>query len=475
MPSTGYDVIIIGGGGAGLAAAVSAAEQGAGKVLVLEKRVATGGNAARAWGLFAAASPVQKQEMVLAEPDRLFHLYMDWTHWKADPRLVRAFIDRSGDTIGWIEGMGVTMDLIRYYPGQEPPVWHVPQGRGAAMMQALLEHCKALGISIITNARGRQLHADAAGGITGVTAEIEGKEQFFAAGRVIVATGGFAGNETLLKRLVPEYTGTMQSFGLPHGGDGLLMAEAMGAGTESRGGLLLEWPHVRKDAGSLLVTIAREPSTLFVNRDGARFADETLGLHAFLAANAVLRQPEQAGFIITDAGFLWELEERGAVLGRGNDRSEKRRSMPDLPGHVEKLAAEPDAGVFLSGSWDEIAGWGGIAPEGLKNTVERYNSLCRNGRDEEFGKDREYLRPIETPPYCIIKGTPVFLHTIGGLIVNEKMEVLDRSGKPIAGLYAAGADTGGWTGDTYNDRFSGTALGYAINSGRIAGENALKS
>ena len=130
------DLVVIGGGGGGLAAAVAAAEQGA-SVIVLEKQ-ALGGSSAMAFGIFAAESPVQRRIMVDCRVEDCFKVAMDFAHWRINPRIVNAFLKKSGNTIEWLEAKGVEFDCIPFYPNQVP-TWHVVRGRGAALIKAL-EH-----------------------------------------------------------------------------------------------------------------------------------------------------------------------------------------------------------------------------------------------------------------------------------------------------------------------------------------------
>ncbi|MCJ7771909.1 MAG: FAD-dependent oxidoreductase [Desulfobacterales bacterium] len=473
-PEWVVDVAVIGGGGAGLPAAVTAAENGASDVVVLEQRSKLGGNASLAWGLFAAESPLQKQELVNARKEDLFKVFMDWAHWKNNPAITRNYIWKSGDTIRWLEKMGLTFELVRYFPGQEPPVWHVPRGKGAALVDALTRRCKSLGVEILLNTRCRGIMTDQNGMITGITAESDGEQTVIKARSVIIATGGYGGNRELLERYVPDYDERIRCFGLPYAGDGLLMATTIGAATESLGGVLLEWPHVHGDISSIASTVAREPYTIYVNKTGKRFVDEEKGLHAFECANAVLRQPEKCGYILADEAMIIRMEENGAILGRGNDRAGRRRSMPGLRKHLQDVAEKSKSSLLISSSWSEIAAWIDSDPVILQKTIDEYNLCCSLGYDDYFCKERNYLLPLNQPPFYAIRGDVIFLHTLGGLKINEHMEVLDVTGRPIGGLYAVGADTGGWEPDTYCDRFSGTALGFAVNSGRIAAENAIR-
>lgn len=467
-------VVIIGGGGAGLPAAVAAAEKGTIDVIVLEKRSSFGGNAARAWGIFATESPVQKQALVEARNDDLFKIIMNWAHWSIDPRIFRAFIGKSGDTIRWLEKKGIRFDLPRYYPNQSPPVWHVPEGHGAQLVKVLAKNCKELGVQLLSNTRGKKIFCGKKGNVIGVLAEKGGKEFTITTKSVIIATGGYAGNKELLKRYCTYYDDNIHCFGLPHTGDGLLMATAIGAATESLGLLHLEWPHVHGDPASVLSTLVREPYTVYVNKMGRRFIDEAIGLHVFESANAVLRQPEKIGYILFDDEMRRGMEEKGVILGRGKERAERRRGMPGLERELRIAANNNKERVKISNSWTEIANWIGANPKVLKATLDEYNSFCDRGYDEAFVKDPRYLLPLRSAPYYGIKGELIFLQTIGGLKVNEYMEVLDHQGNLIPGLYAAGVDTGGWEPDTYCHILSGTTFGFSINSGRIAGEHAAK-
>lgn len=468
------ELVVIGGGGAGLPAAVAARENGVSSVIVLEKRSALGGNAARAWGIFAAESSVQKQALVDARKDDLYKTLIKWSQWSINPRICRAFIDKSADTIRWFEEKGIEFDLPRYYPGQEPAVWHVPKGRGAQLVKVLTKNCKDLGVQVFLQASCKKILCAKEGNITGVRVEKGGKEFTIKAKSVIIATGGYAGNQELLKKYCALYDENVQCFGLHHTGDGLLMGTEIGAATESLGLMHLEWPHVHGDPKSVLTTLAREPYMVYINKMGERFIDESQGLHAFVSANAVLRQPDKVGYVLLDDQMRRSIEEKGVILGRGKERVVHRRGMPGLEKELRKAADSNKERVKISNSWADIAGWIGTDSDVLKSTIDQYNTFCDRGYDKDFVKDPKYLLPLRTAPFYAIKAELIFLQTVGGIKVNERMEVLSHQGTPIQGLFAAGVDTGGWEPDTYCDALSGAAFGFSINSGRIAGENATK-
>ena len=169
-------IVIIGGGGAGLAAAVAAAEKGA-RVLVIEKRPKVGGNSALAEGLFAADSPAQKRLNIDATTDEIFKMAMDYSHYSLDGKLVRAFIDKSGDTIRWLENKGLTFDYIpSYYPNQRLPTWHYVDGRGIVLLNMLLKEAEKSGVEILVGTSGTKLLINKKQKITGVVVKQNNQE-----------------------------------------------------------------------------------------------------------------------------------------------------------------------------------------------------------------------------------------------------------------------------------------------------------
>jgi fumarate reductase flavoprotein subunit len=455
-PNLEADLVILGGGGSGLAAAVEAAENGASGIIVVEKRHNLGGNTALAGGLFACESPVQTRERIIADKDSLFKKAMEWAHWSGiDPRILRAFINKSGDTIRWLEDKGLEFDLIRLYPDQYPPVQHNPKGNGAHLIQILARNCKDLGVSMFLQSSGKKIIRGEKGNIAGIRIMKAGKEVEITTGCIIIATGGFGGNNELLKQYCPSYYDGMPRSGLPLTGDGLLMAAEAGAALENFATMIKEGPRFDLHTWPLM-TFERDPSTIWVNKKGERFIDEGVGYHVFESVNAMLRQPDKVSYALLDATIRKKFEEKMPGLG---------------------TAFQEEAGknrVKISDSWDEIAKWIGAAPETLKRTITQYNAFCRQGYDESFAKERRYLLPLHRAPYYAIQGLSVLLDTIGGIKINERMEVLDRHGNPIPGLYAVGVITSGWESQIYCSALSASAFGFAINSGRIAGGNAVK-
>jgi fumarate reductase flavoprotein subunit len=461
------DVVVIGGGGTGLAAAIAAAEKGA-KVLVLEKRQVPGGNSVFPEGLFAVDSPLQKRMNIDARSDDFFKLAMNFSHYKINPRIIRAFINKSGDTIRWLEEKGVEFGFVsRSDSHKNIQTFHIPRGGAAELIEALVKNCEKLGLRILLETAAEQIITGPSQEITGVLATTGEKKIKIAARSVVIASGGYAGNKKLMNQYCPSYVKEAHLHGLPHMGDGLLMATKIGAATEGLGILHNSAPYYPWSHD--LWVLAQEPQTLWVNKWGERFIDETVGFNHFESVNPVAGQPGNIAYTLFDEKAKRSIIEIGFVKGLGKDNMPGKK-LPDLDG---KLKSEAEKGrLKIADSWKDIAEWLGADPDILKATINEYNYACDRGLDRVFGKDAKYLTALHTPPYYAIKTYVRIISTIGGIRINQKMEALDQQDKPIPGLFAGGTDAGGWETDTYNLNLPGMAYGFAINSGRIAGENA---
>jgi len=463
------DIAVIGSGGGGLMTAVTAAQKGA-KVIVLEKRSSPGGNSVVVEGIFAAESAPQKRQGIDAGRDKLFKMAMDYAHWTINPRLIRAVIDKSADTVQWLEGKGVILDyIIPLYNKQPFPTWHChPKKAGPFIIKALVKSCNELGVRLLYETPAKRLLLDANGQVNGVLAETAGKKFSITAKSVIIATGGYAGNKKLLKKYYPYCPENIEIGGIPHMGDGILMAIEIGAATEGLGTLLMSGPCFKAAKQTTLVgAISSEPNTVWVNKNGERFVDESLEL-VTETGNALSRQPDGVSFSLFDELIKKSVCEGGTAKGVFATPPGAKLSKLE-----KELQLEVAAGtVKISNSIDDIAIWIGVSPEVLKTTVVDYNSFCDQGYDGAFAKDLKYLQPLRTPPYYATMCGRSLLTTIGGIKINYRTEVISMQGKPIPGLYAVGNDAGGWEPETYDMALAGFAQGFALNSGRIAGENA---
>ena len=207
---------------------------------------------------------------------------------------------------------------------------------------------------------------------------------------------------------------------------------------------------------------------------GQRFCDEGIAFYDSSVGNVNAKHKEGYTFSIFDDSIIKRIHERGI------DRNVASENLPGAkPVNFEKelknaLEKGPDD-VFIADSVEELAEKIGVEPALLRATIDEYNSFCAKGHDDLFAKDRKYLWPLTGPRFYAVKARTVFLGTKGGIKVNEKLEVVDKKGKVIPGLYAGGYDAGGMYGDSYPINIaSGASSAFAINSGRIGAKNALK-
>jgi fumarate reductase flavoprotein subunit len=470
------DVAIVGGGAAGLAAAVAVTQRGK-KAIILEKMHACGGNGLFPMGLAAVGSFLQRSLNIRADADEMFRQTMAYSHWNADPRLNRVLLDRSGETIQWISNMGVNFtDVIAHYPGQNPRVYHTvahPEKTGGVIMRRLVHTFEKLGGQILTHTRGKQLLLNAAHAVCGVLAETDKSAQIRVdAPAVIVATGGFAGNEGLLRRLVPDFDPDdyLYIHGARPEGDGLIMMEQAGARIDKNIALAGGAPQITAKRTAVSRLISR-PYPIWLNINGERFADEMVVYDMALGINVLKRQPKKVCYVILDS----------AVLKRISDEGRDPMESMGLPPNVEVHFKEDyqrcvDAGyAIIAHTLEEIAEFMGLPVKKVRDAVDEYNVFCACGRDALFCKDPGLMMPVKNPPYYVIRAGIDLLFTWGGVVINHRFQVLDNNMQPIKGMYSAGNDAaGGIDGDTYNFAMSGHAFGYSVIGGRIAGEIACE-
>jgi fumarate reductase flavoprotein subunit len=474
-------LVIIGGGGAGLAAAVAAAEKGIEDILVLEKRLATGGISAMAVGPFAADSPAQKRQRIIARKDDLYKKAVEWGHLHVNPRIVRAFIDKSGDTIEWLENKGLFFRVLPHSAFDNPLTGHVSTGMGAEILKLLAAECTRMGVEIRTHTPAVKILTDEKGRVNGVVASSGVAEFTIQTKKVIISTGGYAGNKELMDKYGLN-TENMSIQGIPHTGDGLLMAMEVGAATDGLGMMLAGGPspvtkamleiNTGETAIRMPLGYIAKDYVIWINKFGRRFVSES-DQYAFQSTNAVRRQPHNLVYILLDSKTV-SLTRTEFKLLDPNARVAPKLDIDLLESAVKKAVLEDEGKTKMADSWADIAKWIGCNPDIFQATINEYNESCDRGYDAVFAKNREFMSPLRTPPYYAFLCECRINNTMGGIKINEKMEVLNQDDLPIPGLYAAGVDAGGWTSDTYCSVEAGSAFGFALNSGRIAGENAVE-
>jgi fumarate reductase flavoprotein subunit len=236
-----------------------------------------------------------------------------------------------------------------------------------------------------------------------------------------------------------------------------------------------------------VAAVAQDPYPIWLNKNGERFMDEAYVYEHSRqeAAYGIISQPDSFYYCIFDEAILRRFMEDGFLVRPANRilpgavmpnwRRQLLMGKPtDLPQSLRSVSEEYDS-IEISDSWEAIAKWMDVPPATLKATIDEYNSSCDTGNDL-FAKNRRFLLPLRTPPYYALKCGLRCCVTLGGLKINHHMELLDHEDKPIPGIYAVGIDAGGWLGEgtMYDVQLAGLALGFPLNSGRIAGENAVK-
>lgn len=472
---TQADIIVVGCGGSGIPAAVSAFEHGAKRVVIIEKQKRAGGNSVMARGLFACESSVLRQAMVKSDKDEIFSNAVNWHHhYRINGRILRAWINQSGDTIEWLKARGLEFEVgtTQRMTYDIDPHWHcVKQGTMAGPMGRLTAELIERGADFYTETEVKELLMKD-GAVVGVKAEKDGVCFTIHASAVILASGGFLSNTELVKQYYPDFP--EEGFGgykAPNMGESIALARSAGANLERDVMLIKEGCTTSDRAPRLLSEFAREPYLLWVNRKGRRYVDETVGSLLQVAFNATASQPNMESYVLFDEGTLHRMMDLGMELSKADDT--RGVPLPDLKEKLLDAQTKAPTEVKIAETVTELAEWIGCSPETLQAELDAYNRYCQQGYDEDFNKPRKYLAPCHVGPFYGIRHRAIAVDTAGPIRVTEKMEVIDQNWDPIPGLYAAGSTTTGWQSNDYCGAYLfGGALSYAINSGRIAGRCA---
>lgn len=490
------DVIVIGGGASGITAAVAAAEKNA-SVIVLEKGSTTGGAANMGMGIFAVESKYQKVQLIDFSKEDAFNLLMNYTHWRVDARLVRKYIEQSSDTIDWLETMGVEFLGAYKYFEKSTQTWHVVKTKGSNvpaeraasnMFRALTERSEELGVQIMYNTKATKI-LEEDGYVTGVEfIGADGEKITAQCNAVIVSTGGFGDNPKMISDILGyEWGKDLHSFRIPGvQGEGLKMLWEVGAGkTVPTMELTFTTPGVT-DVFKTISETMRQPN-LMVNLDGNRFINEGIMSNTVYTGNAIARQRERMAFTIIDDSILETYRKTGLdyVTVHHNiktvDKWEKELSQY-LNGEESEASGlselhndnqKHQVNVYAADTLEELCELTGINLKNLKVTINEYNTGCTEA-DEMFFKKYKYMKALKKGKYYAARHYPAGYGSLGGVDTNDKMEVLDPSGIKINGLYASGTDACNIYGDSYCFFLPGNTMSFAINSGRMAGYNAIE-
>ena len=488
------DIVIVGAGGAGMTAALTAAEKGA-DVIILESQAAVGGNSVRATGgMNAADTPAQDEnefgesagvEKTLKTARTTYadnvtitklaeEVEKQWADYQANPvgyfdsdelmeldtmiggkginnpELVEELADESADGVEWLKKYGINLTSVGSFGGASVKRIHRPvnaEGKtiavGSYMIPLLEKACEENDkISIQLETTATTILTDENGKAVGVKAVgATGNEVTVNAKAVILATGGFGANLDMVAELVPALKGFMTTNAAGAQGQGIEMAQALGAATVDMNQIQIH-PTVQFDTAALITEGLRGDGAVLINAEGKRFIDE-VGTRDVVSA-AEIAQPGSYSYLVVDQAML----DKSSVIA----------------GYVKR------GFVFQGNTYEELAEALGVDAATFVETMNTWNTYVEAKNDPDFGRT-SFAQPLNTAPYYAIKVTAGVHHTMGGLVINTDTEVLKDDGTAIAGLYAAGEVTGGVHGA---NRLGGNAVADFVVFGRIAGEEAAE-
>ena len=485
------DIVVVGAGGAGMTAAITAAAEGK-SVVIVESQSMVGGNSVRATGgLNAGKTPAQDEnefhetaglEKTLksaadsyADNETITALAAtvaeQWAAYQAnptgyfdsvelmeldtmiggkgvnDPALVETLCANSADAIEWLASIGIDMPSVSSFGGASVKRIHRPlnaEGKvvsvGSYMIPLLEENCKKAGVEIMLNTTATEILTDANGAAAGIKATGEtGETVTINAKAVVLASGGFGANLDMVVEYKPELAGFMTTNAAGIQGQGIAMATAIGAETVDMEQIQIH-PTVEANTASLITEGLRGDGAILVNAEGKRFIDE-VGTRDVVSA-AEIAQTGSYSWLIVDQ----KMADASSVI----------------QGYITKGFTAEGA------SYEELAKAIGVDEAAFAETMNAWNACVAAGKDEEFNRT-SFANPLDTAPYYAIKVTAGVHHTMGGLKINTNTEVLKADGSVIPGLFAAGEITGGVHGA---NRLGGNAVADFTVFGRIAGSAA---
>jgi fumarate reductase flavoprotein subunit len=436
------DIVIIGAGGAGMAAAVEAKEAGK-SVIIVEKMPIVGGNTNRATGGINAAETKYQEAAGSADTKETF---FDDTFKGGkelnDKVLLQTMVDNSADAVEWLNELGAGLTRVTLSGGATNPRIHTPEDGsavGPVVVKVLADKLEALGVEIMMETTATKIITED-GTVKGIEAkDVNGNAFKINAKAVIVTTGGFGANSEMVESYREDLVGFSTTNHPGALGEGIEMALEAGADLTDIEQIQIH-PTTDPESGYMFTEGLRGDGAILVNQEGKRFTDELL-TRDVVSAN-ILKQTDGIAYLITNE----EMKEENAALA----------------GYVKKGYAVEGATL------EELAAAIGADKDTLIATMTAYKSSVAAGKDEEFGRTH-LTQTLENGPYYALKVTPGIHHTMGGLKIDKDTHVIGTDGASIKGLYAAGEVTGGVHGA---NRIGGNAVTDIIVFGRIAGKTA---
>ena len=485
------DVVVVGAGGAGMTAAITAAAEGK-SVVILESQSMVGGNSVRATGGMNAGKTVYQDENEFGESAGVektlktaAEKYADnetitalaktvseqWAAYQAnptgyfdsvelmeldtmiggkginDPELVETLCANSADAIDWLDEHGITLHDVSSFGGASVKRIHRPvnaEGKtvsvGSYMIPLLQENCEKAGVQILLNTTANEILTDANGAAVGIKATgSTGETVTVNAKAVVLTTGGFGANLDMVTEYKPELKGFMTTNAAGIQGQGIEMAQAIGAATVDMDQIQIH-PTVEANTAALITEGLRGDGAVLINAEGKRFIDE-VGTRDVVSA-AEIAQTGSYSWLVVDQAMV----DASSVI----------------QGYIKK-------GYTVTGAtYEELGKAMGVDAAAFAETMEKWNGYVEAKNDPDFGRT-SFANPLNTAPYYAVKVTAGVHHTMGGLKINANTEVLNEKGEVIPGLFAAGEVTGGVHGA---NRLGGNAVADFTVFGRIAGAAA---
>ncbi|MCL1108046.1 flavocytochrome c [Shewanella schlegeliana] len=444
-PRDTVDVVVVGSGGAGFSAAVSAFDNGA-KVILIEKEPVIGGNAKlAAGGMNAAWTDQQKAKGIKDSVESMYKDTMKGGRDINEPELVEVLTSHSKGSVDWLTAMGADLNDVGRMGGASANRSHRPTGGagvGAHVIQVLYDNAVKRDIDMRMNTRGIEILKDDKGNVEGLLVKGMYKGYYWIkADAVILATGGFAKNNERVSKLDPKLKGFISTNQPGATGDGIDVAGNAGAAMTD-----LEYiqahPTLSVKGGVMVTEAVRGNGAILVNREGKRFVNEITTRDK--ASAAILNQTGKSAFLIFDDSVRKSLSKIDKYIGLG-------------------VVPSADSLVKLGEKT-------GIDGKNLTEAVARYNSQLKSGKDTDFGRPN-LPRALNEGNYYAIEVTPGVHHTMGGVKIDSKAEIMNAKQQVIPGLYGAGEVTGGVHGA---NRLGGNAISDIVTFGRMAGENAAE-
>ena len=438
------DVVIIGAGGAGMTAAINTAQAGK-DVILLEKMPYAGGNTTKATGgMNAAETHYQAEQGIDDSVEQFVEDTMEGGHNINDKDLVTTLAENSAEAIDWLDSIGAPLPKVSFSGGATNARIHAPEdgsGVGAYLVTSLLKKMDELDINVMYDTKATSLISKD-GTVTGVKAESKDTEYTINAKAVILATGGFGNNEDMIVQYRKDLKGTVTTSAPGITGDGIVMAEDVGADLVDIEQIQLH-PTVEQKTSMLITESVRGDGAILVNQDGKRFTDELLTRDVVSAAE--LEQPGSYAYIIFD------------------------QRLRDGLKAIEKYVS---TGITVQGDTiEELAEKIDVDPATLAETLKNWNQYVADQNDPDFGRTTGMDQDLSQAPFYAIKIAPGIHHTMGGVHIDTDARVIDKDGNPIPGLFAAGEVVGGVHG---GNRLGGNAVADIVVFGKIASESAVE-